>query len=201
MGTEYTLYSEALIDGKWHSIDFYQKIPGGRICLVPIISGKSFLTSAIRWYGLGGRSIDYDDLSYDLKKEIGLYGSEHCLLTFDYYDSIAGINFDLPEICGYFPADIVNLVLSGAEDVVICAEDSITPSEFRMMSEECQKGYRYFEYTEPFGHYDTMRMIKRSVEDRVRSFNSELRYSYAAALNKYDIPEIKSDVRVIIHVT
>lgn len=198
MGVEYTLYAEACIDGEWHSIDFYQRVPSGGVYLVPIISGKSFLTSAIKWYAPGCRIINFDELSYDLKKELNLYGSEHCVMKFDYYGSIACMNFDLPEICGYFPVDIVNRSLSG-EEVDICAEDSITPSEFREMSEECQKGYRYFEYTEPYGRYDTMRMIKRGVEDRIRSFNNELRFKTFS--NHCNIPEIKDNVRVIIHVT
>ena len=122
-------------------------------------------------------------------------------MAFDYFETIGKKNYELPECSGYYPIDQINMLLSGESDGYLPDEDYISPSDFRNLSEEAQKGYRYFEYTEPFGAYDTIRRIKRSVEERIYAFNEELRYCREALTEHCNVPQIEGSVRVVIHVT
>ena len=47
MSVDITGYTEALINGEWHCIDFYQYDSKGKLHLIPSIQGRSLVSYAL----------------------------------------------------------------------------------------------------------------------------------------------------------
>lgn len=199
MGIYYELYVEAKIDGVWHSIDFYQKTTSGQFGLIPIISGKSFLGGALRWQGLGSR-IPYEDLSDEIKANFKKYEDFPFWEFFDFWEELGKLDFEKPEYVGYFPNDAINAYEAGHDEALLAAAnegDYFSPIDYANLTPEAQRGFRYYEWTEPYGYHDTLRRIKRGVQDRIAAYENELWLNVKDGIP----PKMDGPVRVLINIS
>lgn len=199
MGIDYELYAEAKIDGVWHSIDFYQRTTSGKFGLIPIISGKSFLGGALRWQGLGER-ITYEDLSDEIKENFKKYDDFPYWEFFDFWEELGNRDFEKPEFVGFFPNDAIAAYEAGDDEALTAAAndgDYFAPIDFAKLTPEAQRGFRYYEWTEPFGYHDTLRRIKRGVLDRINAYKDELWLSVKGE----NPPKFDGPVRVLINIS
>lgn len=176
MGVEYELYAEAKISGEWHSIDFYQVTSSGKFGMIPIISGKSFLGGALRWEGLGAR-IAYDELSKEIKERFPCNPKDQTWEFFDFWSELGNRDLEKPEYVGFFPNDAISAYEAGDDEALTVAAnegDYFSPIDFAKLTPEAQRGFRYYEWTEPYGYHDTLRRIKRGVLDRINAYRDEL---------------------------
>lgn len=199
MGIYYELYAEAKVDGVWHSIDFYQRTASGKFGLIPIISGKSYLGGALRWEGLGGR-IAYDELSEEIKANFKNYEDFPYWEFFDFWEELGQRDFEKSEFVGFFPNDAIAAYEAGDVDALTAAAnegDYFSPIDFAKLTPEAQRGFRYFEWTEPYGYHDTLRRIKQGVLERLAAYKNELWLSVEGE----DPPELDGPVRVLINIS
>ena len=201
MGIDYELYCEAKIGGEWHNIDFLQRAPSGNLDIIPIISGRSFLGSALNWNGLCQVGIKHADLSPELREKFNRYVDDQNWAVFDYQQELKDKNFELPEHCGYFPKDAVNYFRTNGEhgilDEAVNSGEMLSPSQYIELAPEAQQGFMYYEYTEPFGIHDTMRRIKRGIEARIAAWDL-LQFG---DLWSEHIPDLDGPVRVVINIS
>lgn len=200
MGIEYELYVEAKIDGVWHSIDFYQKTASGKFGLIPIISGKSFLGGALRWEGLLGATLPYQELSEEIRSQFKDYKDPDQWGFFDFWEELGNRDFEKPEFVGFFPNDAIAAFEAGCDEALSAAAsegDYFAPIDFAKLTPEAQRGFRYYEWTEPFGYHDTLRRIKRGVLDRINAYKNELWLNVEGE----DPPKFDGPVRVLINIS
>lgn len=194
MGTYYTLYCEARINGVWHNIDFYQRPLVGIPMLVPVIEGQSAVGSALRWYA-NPMPIKSEDLSAMTRSQESDRAESWQWLQIP-GSWFADKDLNSPEFCGYFPKQDVLDYKSGLIDM-INTEDILEAEAYLAFPDDGKLSYVYFEYTEPWGYKDVMNRIKTSVELRMRGCSSWLyKLSNEVRGDTFDLDW--NDIRVIV---
>ena len=200
MGIEYELYVEAKIGGVWHSIDFYQRTVSGKLGIIPIISGKSFLGGVLKCSGLLGTTIPYQELSEEIRSQFKECRDFPSWDFFDFWEELGNKNFEKPEFVGFFPNDAISAFEAGDTEVLTVAAndgDYFTPIDFAKLTPEAQHGFRYYEWTEPFGYHDTLRRIKRGVLERISAYKNDLWLNVEGE----HPPQFDGPVRVLINIS
>ena len=178
-----TGYTEALIQGKWHGIDFYQHDAAGHLHIVPCITGQSFVRQALEWDCDMQNLIGVPDgLSDEVRKECSgsdgvLYGTEEQRWHFWY--TIDGswferVDFSIPESCGFFPRQEISRYQSNPDEYTLDEEKMISVEEYQKLDAEAKKAYQYYEYTNPAGNRAILQEFKQAVMDRIMAYNRNL---------------------------
>lgn len=195
IGTYYSLYCEAEINGKWYNIDFYQRPLGGTPTIVPVIEGYSAVGSALHWYA-ETEPIQQDDLT-DVTKEQGAKQAEDYRWSALYGNWFIGKDLSGPEYSGYFPRQDILNYQSGLSDG-LNTEDMLDVEAYLALPDGGKAAYVYYDYTEPWGFKYVMNMIRSAVELRIRACNEWLwRMPKELRGDTHDISW--GDVRVIIY--
>lgn len=171
MGTEYTVYCEARIGGRWHNIDFYQRPIGRDLMISPVIWGKSAIGAALNWYIIPTR-IRKDDIS-QVTRAAESDKSDDWQWQYIPGSWFIDKDLDAPEFCGYFPRQEVLDYKAGLADL-ICTEDMLDTEAYLALPDDGKIAYQYFEYTEKWGARHVTQMIKHAVECRIRAANDWL---------------------------
>lgn len=176
MSTHYTLHCEVLKNGSWENWDLYRFKGINNYEVIPVLQGKSFLGSALRWYGLLDKRIDYEEVSdRTTNAHITHLPEYQDWRVFDYREFYKDKNFLLYEHCGYFARDVLNQFKTENDYEILKAAmetaSFLSPGEFAKITPEAQRGFEYFEFTVPGGIHDTMRRIQDAVE--IRLFHSD----------------------------
>lgn len=172
MGTYYTLHCEAMQDGKWENWDLYRFRGLNKYEVIPVLEGKSFLGNALNWYGLLSNWIPYEEVADKTTQAHETHLPEYqrwC--SFDYHQFFDGKDFTIPEYAGYFARDVLNQFKAEKDydilEAAVLGAAFLSPSEYAKLTPEAQRGFEYFEFTAPFGIYDTMRRIQQGVQIRL----------------------------------
>jgi len=150
MGISYSFYLEASVDNKWCCVCPQYKNRDGEISFHTIIDGKSYLHEVV------------DDFAY----ERGVEPSEELkgdYMTFYLFDSEKAkkyITMRYNENKGYVLKDEMERFIESAGDGSSGHEiyEWLQPDEFAALSQELQKAYVYFEWT---NSYQTLEILKR----------------------------------------
>lgn len=202
MSVDITGYTEALINGEWHCIDFYQYDSKGKLHLIPSIQGRSLVSYALE----EECKMDYinrppdtvsDAVRRECSTETGVLlgpteGEGLCSWSVVPGKWFLKANLALPESCGFFTRDALSWYLSNPEENRLDTDDMLSVEEYRELSEEEKKAYQYYEYTDPYGSRQILRSFKEAVLARVRAYNDNI--SWEMRENTIDL----SDVRVLI---
>lgn len=179
MSVNYLVYCEARKNHCWVNIDFWQRAPNGNNVLIPTADGRSILGLALRRHELLSQRIKWEDLSSDLKDAYQCYPDEQDWRVFD-YSKIENMNFEMPQFCGYISKAIDydadpelrnELILEAFEN-----GEALSPSQFAVLTPSAQQGFRYCEFTYPYGQHAVMRNLIRNINHRITAYRNYISY-------------------------
>jgi len=171
MAVNYDIYTEVLFNGKWINIDSRVQRLDGKVSIVPIIWGKSWLWEAIQELTSHAYSISFDKLS-DGTKSVLRVGEDTKNLSFESVDFQTAIKDRIkssPSRRGYVHHSSIAMFQTGEVDNI---EVSLTPADYTKVDKEEQREYSYYEWDDREGWYAIFQKIAHRVDFLVDSFNN-----------------------------
>lgn len=175
MGTTYTLFTEAKVNGKWYCINetVIQLQPTEHPVIVPTLrtNARMSFAKADRELHEDGYSIKLDEVSESLRKTVVEWlNPEYSSILAVPYDKIASqVNATGKEHCAFALRSEVAAYENGENDDIW---DFVSVNEYKRMDDELKKAYQYYEWNDLSGTYRYYEAIGQAVTNQLANWKT-----------------------------
>lgn len=175
MGTTYSLFTEAKVNGKWYCINetVIQLQPTEHPVVVPTLrtNARMSFAKADRELHEDGYSIKLDEVSESLRKTVVEWlNPEYSSILAVPYDKIASqVNATGKEHCAFALRSEVAAYENGESDDIW---DFVSVNEYKRMDDELKKAYQYYEWNDLSGTYRYYEAIGQAVTNQLANWKT-----------------------------